>query len=103
MSNVSRRKLLKGIATGVTMPFNSLRRDTLKGIATGVTMASVSSPSPASSWAQEIHATPRKGRIKQSVSRWCYQKIPLDELCQRSAEMGLKAIDLLGVEEWEVP
>ena len=66
-------------------------------------MASVSSLSPASSWAQEIHATPRKGRIKQSVSRWCYQKIPLDELCQRSAEMGLKAIDLLGVEEWEVP
>lgn len=66
-------------------------------------MASVSSLSPSFSWAQEIHATPRKGRIKQSVSRWCYQKIPLDELCQRSAEMGLKAIDLLGVEEWEVP
>ena len=82
---------------------NVSRRELLKGIATGVTMASVSSLSPASSWAQEIHATPRKGRIKQSVSRWCYQKIPLDELCQRSAEMGLKAIDLLGVEEWEVP
>jgi hydroxypyruvate isomerase len=79
------------------------RRELLTGIATGVTMASVSSLSPASSRAQEIHATPRKGRIKQSVSRWCYQKTPLDELCQRSAEMGLKAIDLLGVEEWEVP
>jgi len=47
--------------------------------------------------------TPRKGRIKQSASRWCYQKIELDELCKRGAEMGLKAIDLLGVEEWEVP
>ena len=82
---------------------NVSRRELLKDIATGVTMASISSFSPASSWAQEIHATPRKGRIKQSVSRWCYQKIPLDELCQRSAEMGLKAIDLLGVEEWEVP
>ena len=82
---------------------NVSRRELLKGIATGVTMASVCSLSPASSRAQEIHATPRKGRIKQSVSRWCYQKIPLDELCQRSAEMGLKAIDLLGVEEWEVP
>lgn len=82
---------------------NVSRRELLKGIATGVTMASVSSLSPASSRAQEIHATPRKGRIKQSVSRWCYQKIPLDELSQRSAEMGLKAIDLLGVEEWEVP
>jgi hydroxypyruvate isomerase len=82
---------------------NVSRRELLKGIATGVTMASVSSLSPASSRAQEIHATPRKGRIKQSVSRWCYQKIPLEELSQRSAEMGLKAIDLLGVEEWEVP
>ena len=82
---------------------NAPRRELLKGIAAGVTIASVSSLSPASSWAQEIHAAPRKGRIKQSVSRWCYQKIPLDELCQRSAEMGLKAIDLLGVEEWEVP
>jgi hydroxypyruvate isomerase len=82
---------------------NVSRRELLKGIATGVTMASVSSLSPAPSRAQEIHATPRKGRIKQSVSRWCYQKIPLEELSQRSAEMGLKAIDLLGVEEWEVP
>ena len=82
---------------------NVSRRELLKGIAKGVTMASVFSLSPVSSSGQEIHATPRKGRIKQSVSRWCYQKIPLDELCQRSAEMGLKAIDLLGVEEWEVP
>ena len=23
----------------------------------------------------------RKGRIKQSVSRWCYQKVELDDLC----------------------
>jgi hydroxypyruvate isomerase len=82
---------------------NLSRREPLKDIAKGVTMASVSSLSPAPSWAQEIHATPRKGRIKQSVSRWCYKNIPLDELCQRSAEMGLKSIDLLGVEEWEVP
>ena len=51
----------------------------------------------------DIKPTPRKGRIKQSVSRWCYQKIALDELSKRGAEMGLKAIDLLGVEEWDVP
>src|SRR5437588_2294621 len=82
---------------------NVSRRELLKGIATGVTMASVSSLSPASSWAQEIHAAPRKGRIKQSVSRWCYQKIPLDELWQRSAEMGLKGIELMNVDEWEAP
>jgi len=47
--------------------------------------------------------TPRKGNIKQSVARWCYQKMALDDLCRAGAEMGLKAIDLLGVNEWDVP
>jgi hydroxypyruvate isomerase len=44
-----------------------------------------------------------KGRIRQSVSRWCYKDIPLDKLCQYSAEIGCKAIDLLPAEEWETP
>jgi len=47
--------------------------------------------------------TPRKNRIHQSVSRWCYQKIPLDQLCQAAAQMGLVGIDLLNIEEWDVP
>jgi hydroxypyruvate isomerase len=47
--------------------------------------------------------TARKGRIRQSVARWCYQKIALDDLCRAGAEMGLQAIDLLKPEEWEVP
>ena len=45
----------------------------------------------------------RNGRIQQSVSRWCYQKIPLDDLCVASAHMGLKAIDLLQPSEFEIP
>lgn len=47
--------------------------------------------------------TQRKGRIRQSVSRWCYKNIPLDQLCQASAQMGLKGVDLLNIDEWEVP
>src|ERR1700758_1131915 len=47
--------------------------------------------------------TPRKGRIHQSVSRWCYKNIPLDQLCQASTEMGLKGIDLLEIDEWDIP
>jgi len=47
--------------------------------------------------------TPRKGRIRQSVSRWCYKNIPLDQLCQASAQMGLKGVDLLEVSEWDMP
>jgi hydroxypyruvate isomerase len=45
----------------------------------------------------------RKDRIKQSVSRWCYKDIPLDDLCAYSAKIGLKGVDLLALEEWEVP
>src|SRR5215467_3044424 len=88
MNNYSRRAILKGAVTGATVwAVPSLAAD-----------VSTAQASPL-----EIHATPRKGRIKQSVSRWCYEKIALDELSRRGAEMGLKAIDLLGVEEWEVP
>ncbi len=47
--------------------------------------------------------TARKGRIRQSVSQWCYEKIPLPQLAEYSAKIGLKGIDLLKVEEWEIP
>jgi hydroxypyruvate isomerase len=50
---------------------------------------------------ESVHAT--KGRIRQSVSRWCYQQIPLDPLCAAAAEMGLAGIDLLEPEEYDVP
>jgi hydroxypyruvate isomerase len=44
----------------------------------------------------KIERVATKGRIKQSVSQWCYGKWSLDELCQASKKLGLKAIDLLG-------
>jgi hydroxypyruvate isomerase len=42
----------------------------------------------------------KNGRLKQSVCRWCYRGIPLDDFCRESAAMGLVAIDLLQPEEW---
>ena len=42
------------------------------------------------------------GRLKQSVCRWCYAKIPLEEFCQGVAALGVPAIDLLQPEEWAV-
>ncbi|MBZ6381304.1 hydroxypyruvate isomerase family protein [Sphingomonas sanguinis] len=51
-----------------------------------------------------LAATPSKaGRLKQSVSRWCYQDIPLDRLCAAAAKMGLQGIDLLQPAEYDVP
>ncbi len=45
---------------------------------------------------------PGAGRIKQSVSRWCYQKYSLDDLCKESVRIGLKGIDLIGSDEWPI-
>ena len=42
------------------------------------------------------------GRLKQSVCRWCYAKIPLPEFCRSVALLGLTAIDLLTPDEWPV-
>ena len=41
--------------------------------------------------------------LRQSVSRWCYARIPLDDLCVAARTIGLQAIDLLSEGEWTVP
>jgi hydroxypyruvate isomerase len=43
----------------------------------------------------KIERVVKIGRINQSVSRWCYGKWSLDELCAVSVKLGIKAIDLL--------
>ena len=43
-----------------------------------------------------------KGNINHSVCRWCYSKIPLEELCQAAKSIGIKSIELTGPDEWPV-
>jgi len=40
------------------------------------------------------------GRLKQSLCRWCYSKVPIDELCQTAVKLGVQAIDLVDPKEW---
>ena len=43
------------------------------------------------------------GRLKQSVCRWCYSKIPLEDFAKAVSEMGLKGIDLLNdPKDWPI-
>ena len=56
---------------------------------------------PLTAAAQEGRAV-KNGRLKQSVSRWCYGKIPMPQFCKAVADMGLTAIDLLGEADWPV-
>jgi len=45
---------------------------------------------------EKIERVATKGHINQSVSRWCFGKWSLDQLCEVSKRLGIKAIDLLG-------
>lgn len=41
-----------------------------------------------------------EGRLRQSVCRWCYNRIPLDEFAKAVSEMGIVGIDLIGPADW---
>jgi hydroxypyruvate isomerase len=43
-----------------------------------------------------------KGKINHSVCRWCYDKIPLEDLCKAANKIGLTSIELTGPDEWPV-
>jgi hydroxypyruvate isomerase len=79
----------------MTMTRRSLLQSSFAGVA-----AMHLSPSNTNS---DAAAPVRKGRIHQSVSRWCYEHIPLDDLSAYAASIGLKGVDLLKPEEYEVP
>jgi hydroxypyruvate isomerase len=54
-------------------------------------------PAPAATQA------PGRGRLKQSVCRWCFGGIPLDDLCKAAKEIGFTSVELLGPAEWATP
>ncbi|MGC8742958.1 MAG: hydroxypyruvate isomerase family protein [Verrucomicrobiia bacterium] len=41
-----------------------------------------------------------KGNIHHSVSRWCYGKLSLDDLCKACVDIGIESVELLGPTEW---
>ncbi len=44
----------------------------------------------------------RASRLKQSVSRWCYSGIALDDLCESAKSIGYKSVELLSDPDWPV-
>lgn len=41
-----------------------------------------------------------KGNIRHSVSQWCFNDIPLEDLAQACKEMGIESIELLQEKDW---
>lgn len=56
--------------------------------------------SAATQLVQPAVVKPTKKRIRQSVCRWCYEKIPAREFYKAVVDSGLTAVDLLKPDEW---
>ena len=78
------------------------RRAALKGLLT--TTATVGALSVAGACTMEgnqaAQDAPLLNNIQQSVCRWCFQDMPLEQLCAAAKAMGIKGIDLVGPADW---
>jgi hydroxypyruvate isomerase len=41
-----------------------------------------------------------KGRLSQSVCKWCYRAMELEDLCGHAAKMGIVSVELLTQDQW---
>jgi hydroxypyruvate isomerase len=80
-----------------------------EALVTGATVVSAFAAGPwaatagkAAAESQTTGPAVKRGRLKQSVSRWCYDKIPMPEFCDAVKAMGLTAMDLLRDTEWPI-
>lgn len=77
------------------------RRKTIKQLLAGSALLATSVPSFAAELKNNTSTTMAlKGNINHAVCRWCYDYLPLDELCKTAKEMGLSGIDLVGPKDW---
>ncbi|HUQ46478.1 MAG TPA: TIM barrel protein [Gemmatimonadaceae bacterium] len=67
------------------------------------TAAAASALAPAVALANAASPLRSHGRLKHSVSRWCYGKIPLDDLCKAAKAIGFRSVELLDEADWTVP
>src|SRR5207247_10704297 len=76
------------------------RRSVLQTVAGGV----IGGPVAASlTLGQERQASGKiNGNLKQSVCKWCYKDMSVEQLAYEAARIGLKSVELLGPEDWPV-
>jgi len=77
-----------------------LRRDMLKTLGA---LATATAVTPHDVLTRTFRESASAGRLKHSVSRWCYAKIPLDDLCEAAKSIGYRSVELLDPNDWAVP
>jgi len=78
------------------------RREVLAAGAGAAAAAAMTGVGSKSIMAAEASRVVTKGRINQSVCKWCYGKEPLDAFAAYCAQIGIKSVELLGKRDWGV-
>lgn len=73
---------------------------TLRGAGAAAMLHGMTSMSDVFAGLQEARRL--NGRLKQSVCRWCYNKIPMEDFARAVSEIGLVGIDLIGPGDWPI-
>jgi hydroxypyruvate isomerase len=84
------------------MNYPSNRRVAIKNIIAGSAALAAGTVLPSfTTYAAEKKTAMLKGNIQHSACRWCYNDIPLEQLCAAGNEIGLVGIDLVGPKDWD--
>jgi len=75
------------------------RRGFLAGTSAAFAGGLLASPA---SFGEEQTMNKLNGRIKQSVCKWCFGKVPLETFAGACAAMGLRSIELVEPNEWDI-
>lgn len=67
----------------------------------GAASVAAAAAAPAALAAQQERVI-ENGRIRQSVCRWCYGRMPLEELAAASKAMGLESVEILDASDFPV-
>ncbi len=72
------------------------RRTALKNTALGLGSLSLGKAIAAT----DAAASGPLAQTHHSTCKWCYDSVPLEELCERGQDIGLKSVELLTVKDW---
>lgn len=81
------------------------RRKVIQNLVAGAGVALTAAPLSActaqnTSSSNAAESQDLKGNINHSVCRWCYNDIPLDELCEKSKDLGIQSVEITSPNDW---
>ncbi len=78
------------------------RRQAIKTMSAGASLFALNPLSLSPNMENEVKPKKLKGNINHSVCRWCYNKIPMEQLCIEAKKIGIKSIEIVGPADWPI-